>query len=243
MNHLKKVLPSIEAAIVILLTKGFFMDKGANIPDCIIALLNTYYINKLIDVFSIIIYLLPLITWTTIILFSINTYYENFNFLVPRLGGVIPFNRTLLLKIIKDTAILILNTYVILILFLMITRHSLKGNFYLILLSAILNYSIVTMVCMLFLILRIYHKFSLAFTITYFVKISLFTIGLFLKYIDSSMILIKNPLMNTIVILKGQYGVLHYSHYIKILAVHLLIIIILYSVSEYILRKRRRLND
>ena len=118
-----------------------------------------------------------------------------------------------------------------------------EGNIHLIALSFILNYSVVIMLSFIFLIFRIYNKFSLAFTIAYLIEVSLFVIGLFLKYIRSNIILIKNPIVNTILIFSGETVKISSSYYMKILILHSIIIIILITIYNYLLLKRREIND
>lgn len=243
MMQLKKVIIVILIAIMILSVKNQYLAENISLDKCIIYVFNSFSIDKLMDIFSILIYSLPITFWVITVEFNINGYYENFIFLVTRLGGRKSFNKKLLISAFREITILIISTYLIIITLMVITKHFRVGDISLVLLSLLLNYTVVIMLVIIFMIFRIYYHFSLAFTFTYVIEISLLVIGLFLKYIQSRILLINNPMINTIMFFYGETIKINSVDYAKIIVLNLMLIIILISIDNYLLLRRREIND
>lgn len=243
MMRLKKALIVILIIIVILAIRRQYIMEDTSLANYIVFIFNSFSIDNLIDVFSIVIYSLPITLWVIVVAFKINGYYENYIFLVTRLGGQRVFNKKLFSKAFRESTFLVISTYLILITFLIITGHIIVGDISIILLSLLLNYTIVIMLLIIFMIFRIYHYFSLAFALTYLIEISLLVTGLFLKYVQSDIVFIKNPMMNTIMFFNGDTIRITSIDCVEKLILNFILIVILISIYNYFLWRRREIND
>lgn len=243
MMRLKKIVIVILIFLITLITRRQSLIDDITLTEYIVSIFNSFSIDKLIDVFSILIYSVSITLWVTAVAFSINSYYENYIFLVTRLGGQGIFNKKLFIKAFKEITILITSTYVLIITYLMAMGHFIVGDIVLIIISLLLNYTVVIMLTIIFMIFRIYYSFSLAFTFTYLIEISLLVIGLFLKYIQSRIFLIKNPVMQTIMFFYSETIKINTAYYVQVLILNFVLIIILIGIYNYLLWRRREIND
>ncbi len=239
----KKALIVILIAIVILAIRRQYMVGNTSLANYVVFIFNSFSIDDLIDVFSIVIYSLPITLWVIVAAFNINSYYENYIFLVTRLGGQREFNKKLFSKAFRESTFLVISTYLVLIIFLIITGHAIAGDISIIILSLLLNYTVVIMLLIIFMIFRIYHYFSLSFALTYLIEISLLVIGLFLKYMKSDIVLIKNPMMNTIMFFYHETKKIVAIDYAEKLVLNFTLIVILIIIYNYLLWRRREIND
>lgn len=85
--NLKKLSLSMALAIIFILISYNIINNCKDISTSVIYIYNSFDYENLIDVYSIAIYAIPLALSTFIITLSCNSFYENYIFLVTRLGG------------------------------------------------------------------------------------------------------------------------------------------------------------
>lgn len=236
--NLKKLSLSMALAIIFILISYNIINNCKDISTSVIYIYNSFDYENLIDVYSIAIYAIPLALSTFIITLSCNSFYENYIFLVTRLGGQKIFNRKLLTKAISETFWFILSFYLFTILFIYFQGNTSIGELNLIIFSFIINYSIVLFLVICTLTFRIYYSYSISITLTYLIEISFLVIGLFFEYFQLNRLFHYNPLMNSIMFFHNKPGVNTMCISFKSIVINLAFIVIVSILYNILSRKK-----
>ncbi|MBZ9637564.1 hypothetical protein [Clostridium sp. FP1] len=234
----KRLIFYMLLAIMFIALKYNILDTASDISTAVIFIYNSFDYRYLIDVYSISIYAIPIALWTLIITISCNSFYENYIFLVTRLGGQKVFKSKLCIKAIFETFCLILSTYIFTMLFLYLLGKYSIGNIGVILFSFTINYSTVLFLVLITLIFRIHHSFSISIAFTYLIEISLLVIGVFFEYFQLNNFLITNPLMSSILFFHNKPSKNHMLISSKSIVINIALIVIVYILYNILLRKK-----
>ncbi|MGG7163451.1 hypothetical protein [Clostridium ihumii] len=240
--NMKKIYLPFFLAIIFMIIKTKFITKNLDISSAIVYMYNSFEFECLIDVYSIAVYAIPISIWTFVLGVRCNEFYENYTFLVTRLGGQAIYNRILIKKELIEGFVLIFTTYVGTSLLLFISGHHVIGNIKLILVSFLLNYINVLILVTIILMLRVYCSFSISMTNALFVQIALLAIGLFLKYFQLDNLNFLNPMLNNIMYFHGEPGGNGILILNREITMNVLMLGVLLFYNMIFLGKRRNLN-
>lgn len=236
--NLKKLNLSMILAIIFILISHNIINDCKDISTSVIYIYNSFDYENLIDVYSIAIYAIPLALSTFIITLSCNSFYENYIFLVTRLGGQKIFNEKLFIKAISETFWLTLSIYLFTILFIYFQGNTSIGELSLIVFSFVINYSLVLFLVICTLTFRIYYSYSISITFTYLIEISFLVIGLFFEYFQLNRLFHYNPLMNSILFFHNKPGVNTMCISFKSIVINLAFIVIVSILYNILSRKK-----
>lgn len=236
--NLKKLSLSMALAIIFILISYNIINNCKDISTSVIYIYNSFDYENLIDVYSIAIYAIPLALCTFIITLSCNSFYENYIFLVTRLGGQKIFNEKLFIKAISETFWLTLSIYLFTILFIYLQGNTSIGELSLIVFSFVINYSLVLFLVICTLTFRIYYSYSISITLTYLIEISFLVIGLFFEYFQLNRLFHYNPLMNSIMFFHNKPGVNTMCISFKSIVINLAFIVIVSILYNILSRKK-----
>lgn len=237
----KKLILPILLAIMFIIIKYNILDAASDISTVLIYIYNSFDYEYILDVYSIAIYAIPIALWTLIISLKCNSFYENYIFLVTRLGGRNVFKNKLFIKAIFETTCLILSTYIVTILIIYLLGKYSIGSIGLIFFSFIINYSIVLFLVLITLIFRIKYTFSISITFTYLIEITLLVIGLFFEYFQLNNLLNINPLMNSILFFFNKPEENNILISSPSMVINIFLIVIVYIFYNILLRKKEEI--
>lgn len=196
----KKIILIFIFISILLAFKNNYLMEIKSLSNSIVLFYNYFDSDFLIDITTIVIYSIPLSMWLFIISIVAKSYYDNYCFLVTRVGGKVGFLVKFLIKVTKETFMVVSLSYVITIVILSVMyKYNTMGNMKDILLSFMSNYSMTMVFVLIFCILMIFHSFSVSLSITYIGQIALLVISLFFEYIGKRGIVLKNSMMMSIV--------------------------------------------
>ncbi|WP_150844327.1 MULTISPECIES: hypothetical protein [unclassified Clostridium] len=239
--RVKKLIFPMLLAIMLIVIKYDVLYTASDISTSLLFIYNSFDYEYLIDVYSIVIYAIPMALWTLIITLSCNSFYENYIFLVTRLGGQKIFKSKLFVKAVFEIFCLMLFTYIFTMAFLCFLGKYSIGSIGIILISFTINYSIVLFLVLITLIFRIYHSFSISIAFTYLIEISLLVIGLFFEYFQLNYFFINNPLMNSILRFHNKPGENNMVISPKGIVINIALIFIVSVLYNILLRKKEEI--
>ncbi|KYH31144.1 hypothetical protein CLTEP_24230 [Clostridium tepidiprofundi DSM 19306] len=235
----KKIILILILPIVLIILKSNYLSKVNDLSSSIIILYNYFNYNHLIDITSIVIYSLPLSIWVFIVAVTAKSYYDNYTFLVTRLGGKRIFSIKLLVNVFKKAFITQSTMYVFtMLLLLFFYSDNTISDLNTILISFIMNYTLIIIFVLITLIFMIFYSFSISLSLAYINQITFLVIGLFSKYMGKTSLLSKNPIMLSIVFSNTNTLKINLSDYLTAVIINVLFIIFLIVLYMILLFKK-----
>lgn len=242
MSIIKKTLIFIVSVIIIIMAKANISNNYYELKFSLIDIFNNYDISKLLNPISILVYSLPMTVWIFIISLDINLYYENYIYLVTRLGKKRFIINIVFKKMILNAIKLLATMYILTIILLNLQNQYNGIDYSLIVKSFILNLSAVIFLLFIFLIFRMKNNFSFSYSLMYFIEILLLSIGLVSIYEGSENILLTNPIINTIMVFQNNELNVYLDNFKNSFLINIIFIVIFITVYSILFLKRRDYN-
>lgn len=235
----KKIILILILPIVLMILKSNYLIEVNDLSSSIIILYNYFNYDRLIDIPSIVIYSLPLSIWVFIVAIVAKSYYDNYTFLVARLGGKVVFSIKLLVNVFKKAFTIQLTMYVLtIVLLFFFYNNNTIGDLNTILISFMMNYTLTIIFVLITLIFMIFYSFSISLSLAYINQITFLVIGLFLEYMGKTSLLSKNPIMLSIVFSNTNTLKINLSDYLTPIIINVLFIIFLIALYIILLFKK-----